>query len=101
MVFTLLRYGLLPVVFYCAVVFVSGVHIIGSNEAHRSSWKQTTATVMQSRDFGDAYAEFSGTKNDFPDPRGTLQYVVNKETAARRGPVQHAILRALPAADDN
>lgn len=41
--FMLFRYCLIPVVFYCVVVFASGVHIIATNEVQKSSWPQTTA----------------------------------------------------------
>jgi hypothetical protein len=83
--FTLFRYGLLPVVFYCIVVITAGVDALLTNTIRKSTWPQTVATVMQSRDFGDVAAAFRGTPNTFPDPRGTLQYVIDGKSYAWQG----------------
>jgi Protein of unknown function (DUF3592) len=95
--FMLFRYCLIPVVFYCVVVFASG--IIATNEVQKSSWPQTTATVTQSEDLGEAFAEFRGTENDFPDPYGTLQYVVNGETHSWQGRGRDIGLTAMTQGD--
>ena len=78
--FTLFRYGLLPVVLYCVVVITAGVDAILTNTVRKSTWPQTVVTVMQSQDFGQALAELRGTPNTFPDPRGTLRYVIDGKT---------------------
>ena len=78
--FTLFRYGLLPVVLYCVVVLTAGVDAILTNTVRKSTWPQTVVTVMQSQDFGQALAELRGTPNTFPDPRGTLRYVIDGKT---------------------
>ena len=78
--FTLFRYGLLPVVLYCVVVITAGVDAILTNTVRKSTWPQTVVTVMQSQDFGQALTELRGTPNTFPDPRGTLRYVIDGKT---------------------
>jgi len=75
--FTLFRYGLLPVVLYCLVVITAGCDAFLSNTIRKATWPQTVVTVLQSQDFGDVAAAFRGTPNTFPDPRGTVQYVVD------------------------
>jgi uncharacterized protein DUF3592 len=83
--FTLFRYGLIPVVLYCVVVITAGIDVYTTNAIQKSTWPQTVATVIQSQDFGDAFAEFSGIENNFPDPRGTLKYVIDGETFSWQG----------------
>src|SRR5260370_24734994 len=83
--FTLFRYGLVPVVLYCVVVIAAGVDAFSTNAVRKSTWPQTVATVMKSQDFGQALAEFRGTQNTFPDPRGALQYVIDGETYTWQG----------------
>ena len=83
--FTLFRYGLLPVVFYCIVVITAGVDAFLTNTIRKSSWPQTVLTVMQSQDFGDVAAAFRGTPNTFPDPRGTVKYVIDGQTYTWQG----------------
>jgi len=83
--FTLFRYGLVPVVLYCVVVIAAGVDAFSTNAVRKSAWPQTVATVMKSQDFGQALAEFRGTQNTFPDPRGALQYVIDGETYTWQG----------------
>lgn len=85
MLFTLFRYGLIPVVFYCAFVACSLIHIYWTNAVQKSTWPQTVVTVMESRDFGQVAAEFRGGKNTFPDPHGTVQYVVDGHTYTWQG----------------
>jgi hypothetical protein len=75
--FNLFRYGLGPVVVYCLVVITAGVDAFSTNTYRKFTWPQTVVTVMQSRDIGQLAAEFLGRPNTFPDPRGTLQYVVD------------------------
>jgi hypothetical protein len=75
--FTLFRYGLLPVVFYCIVVITAGVDAFLTNTVRKANWPQTVVTVVQSQDFGDVAAAFRGTPNTFPDPRGKLNYVID------------------------
>jgi hypothetical protein len=75
--FTLFRYGLLPVVFYCIVVITAGVDAFLTNTVRKANWPQTVVTVVQSQDFGDVAAAFRGTPNTFPDPRGKFNYVID------------------------
>jgi hypothetical protein len=75
--FTLFRYGLVPVVLYCLVVLAAGVVAVSTNAVHKATWPQTVVTVTQSQDFGQAFAEFRGTQNTFPDPRGTVEYAID------------------------
>jgi Protein of unknown function (DUF3592) len=83
--FTLFRYGLLPVVFYCVVVITAGVDAFLTNTVQKSKWPQTVVTVVQSQDFGDVAAAFRGTPNTFPDPRGTLKYIIDGKSYAWQG----------------
>jgi hypothetical protein len=57
------------------------------------------STVTQSEDLGEAFAEFRGTENDFPDPYGTLQYVVNGETHSWQGRGRDIGLTAMTQGD--
>jgi hypothetical protein len=83
--FKLFRYGLLPVVFFCTVVVIAGFDAVLTNTVRKSTWPQTVATVMQSQDAGDLLAKFRGTPNPFPDPYGTLSYVIDGETHTWQG----------------
>jgi hypothetical protein len=83
--FTLFRYGLIPAVFFCVVVFIGGVHIVSTNVIQKSTWPQTVVTVMQSQDPGQALAELRGTQNAFPDPYGTVRYVIGGKTYSWQG----------------
>jgi Protein of unknown function (DUF3592) len=83
--FTLFRYGLIPVAYYCLVVITAGISAFSGNAVQKSTWRQTVVTVTQAQDFGDAAAEFLGTKNTFPDPRGTVKYVIDGETFVWQG----------------
>jgi Protein of unknown function (DUF3592) len=75
--FTLFRYGLIPIVLFCVVVVAASIDTYSSNVVQKSTWRQTVVTVVESQDPGDALAAFSGTQNTFPDPHGTLSYVVD------------------------
>ena len=75
--FTLFRYGLMPVVGFCVVVIAASIDVYATNTIQKSTWRQTVVTVMQSQDPGQVAAEFRGTPNTFPNPRGTLEYVVD------------------------
>jgi hypothetical protein len=83
--FTLFRYGLTPVVLYCVVVITAGTDALLTNTIRKASWPRTVVTVMQSQDFGDVAAAFRGTPNTFPDPRGTLNYVIDGKSYAWQG----------------
>jgi Protein of unknown function (DUF3592) len=83
--FTLFRYGLIPAVFFCVVVVVSGVHIVSTNVIQKSRWPQTVVTVLQSQDAGQALAELRGTPNTFPEPFGTGRYVAGGKTYSWQG----------------
>jgi hypothetical protein len=83
--FTLFRYGLIPVVLYCVVVIAAGVDTYSTTAIRKSTWPQTVVTVTQSQDFGQAFAEFRGTQNTFPDPRGTVKYVIDGATYTWQG----------------
>jgi hypothetical protein len=75
--FTLFRYGLMPVVVYCVVVITAGIDAFLTNTVRKATWPQTVVTVVQSQDLGDMAAAFRGTPNTFPDPRGTVKYVID------------------------
>jgi hypothetical protein len=83
MLFTLFRYGLLPVVVFCGVVVCASIDVYTTNAVQKFTWGQTVATVVQSQD--DADAESGGKQNTFPDPRGTVTYVVDGETYTWQG----------------
>src|SRR5215813_4887166 len=83
--FTLFRYGLLPVVLYCIVVTTASFDALLTNTVRKSAWPQTVATVMQSQDPGRMLAELRGTPQPFSDPRGTLKYVVDGKTHTWQG----------------
>jgi hypothetical protein len=83
--FTLFRYGLIPVVLFCVVVITGGVHTVSTNSLRKSTWPQTVVTVTQSQDFNQAYAEFRGTENAFPDPYGMVRYVIAGKTYSWQG----------------
>ena len=75
--FTFFRYGLLPVVLFCGVVIAASVDTYWTNTVQKSTWPQTVVTVVRSQDLGQVAAEFRGTPNTFPDPRGTVSYVID------------------------
>lgn len=77
--FTFFRYGLAPVVFFCVVVIAASIDAYWTNASQKSTWRQTVVTVMASQDFGQKLSEFRGTPSTFPDPRGTLKYVIDGE----------------------
>jgi len=83
--FTLFRYGLTPVVLYCVVLITAGIDAFLTNTVRKATWPQTVVTVVQSQDFGDVAAAFRGTPNTFPDPRGTLKYVIDGKSYDWRG----------------
>jgi Protein of unknown function (DUF3592) len=83
--FTLFRYGLIPVVLFCIVVITGGVHTASTNSLRKSTWPQTVVTVVQSQDFNQALAEFRGTQNAFPDPYGAVRYVIGGKTYSWQG----------------
>ena len=83
--FTLFRYGLAPVVLYCVVVAAASFDALSTNSHRKSTWPQTTATVVQSQDFGQALSKLRGTPDTFPDPRGTLKYVIDGQTHTWQG----------------
>jgi hypothetical protein len=83
--FVLFRYGLMPVVSFCVVVIAASFDVYLTNTVQKSTWPQTVVTVMQSQDLGQVAAEFRGTQNTFPDPRGTLEYVIDGRTYTWQG----------------
>jgi len=85
MVFNLFRYGFLPVVLFCVIVIAASIDAYTTNQAHKSTWRQTEITVVQSQDFGETSAKLRGTKNTFPDPHGTVRYVIDGETYTWQG----------------
>ena len=85
LVFTLFRYGLMPVVVFCLTIVAASIDVYSTNAIQHSTWQQTVATVVKSEDFGDVAAKFVGTPNTFPDPRGTLTYVVDGKTYTWQG----------------
>jgi hypothetical protein len=72
-------------VIYCVVVIAAGIDVITTNAVRKSTWPQTDATVMQSQDIGQVAAELRGVENSFPDPSGTLQYVIDGMTFTWHG----------------
>ena len=83
--FMLFRYGLIPVVLFCGVVIAASIDTYSTNIVQKSTWRQTVVTVMESQDFGQGLAEFRGTQNTFPDPHGTVQYVIDGKTYTWQG----------------
>ena len=83
--FALFRYGLLPAVLFCVVIVAASFDAYSTNAARESTWPLTVATVMESQDVGAASAEFRGAENTFPDPHGSLKYVVDRKTYAWQG----------------
>jgi len=83
--FMLFRFGLIPVVLFCLVVITASIDVYGHNLVRKSTWPQTAATVVQSRDLSQLAADVRGTPNTFPDPRGTLTYVVDGKTHTWQG----------------
>ena len=83
--FTLFRYGLLPIVLYCVIVITAGCDAFLTNTFRKSTWPQTVVHVVQSQDLGDVAAAWRGTPNTFPDPRGTVIYVIDGKSYAWQG----------------
>jgi hypothetical protein len=83
--FMLFRYGLIPVVLFCVVVIAASIDTYTTNVVQKSSWLQTVVTVMESQDLGQGLAEFRGTQNTFPDPHGTVRYVIDGKTYTWQG----------------
>ena len=83
--FTLGRYGLIPVVLFCALIVVASIDTHWTNAVRKSAWPRTVVTVTQSQDPGQVAAEVRGVQNTFPDPRGTVNYVVNGQTYTWQG----------------
>ena len=83
--FTIFRYGLIPVVLFCVVAVAAGVHTVWTNSIQKFTWPQTVITVVQSQDIGQASAEFRGTPNSFPDPHGTVRYVIGGKNYTWQG----------------
>jgi hypothetical protein len=83
--FTLFRYGLLPVVLYCGVVVTAGIDAFLTNTVRKATWPQTVVHVVQSQDLGDMAAAFRGTPNTFPDPRGSVTYLIDGKSYAWQG----------------
>lgn len=83
--FTLFRYGLLPIVLYCVIIVAASIEVFSTNAVQQSTWQQVVVRVVDARDFGDIAAQFAGRTNDFPDPYGTLKYVVDGKTFTWKG----------------
>jgi hypothetical protein len=83
--FNLLRYGLIPVVGFCVIVVSASIDVYSTTAIRQSTWPQTVATVVRSQDLGDVAAKFRGTPNTFPDPRGTLTYVIDGKAHTWQG----------------
>ena len=83
--FTLGRYGLIPVVLFCALIVTASIDAHWTNATRKSAWPQTVVTVTQSQDPGQVAAEARGTKNTFPDPHGTVTYVVDGKSYTWQG----------------
>jgi hypothetical protein len=97
--FTWFRYGLLPVVLYCLIVIAAGIDAMATNAMQSSTWRPTVATVVESQDWGAALAEFRGTENTFPDPRGTLQYFIDGQSYTWKGRGRDIGLTAMTPGD--
>src|SRR5262249_15130831 len=83
--FTAFRYGLLPVVLFCIVVVSASIDTISENATRKSDWPQVVARVIDAQAAGDMLAKFRGATNDFPDPYGTLRYVVGGKNFTWQG----------------
>jgi hypothetical protein len=97
--FTLFRYGLLPVVGFCVVIVAASIDVFATNSFQKSTWPQTVVTVVQSEDWGEAAAKFRGTPNTFPDPRGTLQYIADGKSYTWKGRGRDIGLTAMNPGD--
>jgi Protein of unknown function (DUF3592) len=74
--FTIFRYGLIPIVLFCVVAIAACVDTVWTNSVQKSTWPQTVITVVQSQDLGEA---------SFPDPHGTVSYVIGGKTYTWEG----------------
>ena len=83
--FTLFRYGLLPIVLFCVVIIAASIDTFSTNVSRESTWPQTVVTVMKSQDFGQVLAEPRGTENSFSGPHGTVRYVIDGKTYTWQG----------------
>jgi len=83
--FQALRYGLLPVVLFCGTIVVASVDVAWENIAHRSTWRETVATVVQSQDLGDVVIDSPFTRSTAPNPTETVVYLVDGETHTWKG----------------
>ena len=70
---------------FCLVVVAAGIDTYSTNAVQKSTWPQTVVTVVELQDLGEALAEFRGKPNTFPDPHGTLSYVVDGKTYTWQG----------------
>ena len=97
--FTLFRYGLLPVVGFCVVIVAASIDVYSTNTIQKSTWPQTVVTVVQSQDPGQMLAELRGTEKTFSDPRGTLTYVIDGKTYTWQGRGRDIGLTAMNPGD--
>ena len=97
--FPLLRYGLLPVVLFCAIVVSATIDAFVTAAHRKSTWPQTVATVTRAEDPGDLAARFQGGPKNFSEPYGTLHYVVNGETRTWKGRARDIGVTAMKSGD--
>jgi hypothetical protein len=83
--FTWLRYGLAPVVYYCLIIVTASIDAFSTNSVQKSTWTQTVATVLRAEDIGETFAEFRRTQKTFSEFYGTLQYAVDGVTYTWQG----------------
>ncbi|MBV8835059.1 MAG: hypothetical protein JO000_00840 [Alphaproteobacteria bacterium] len=67
------------------MIVAASVDVRWTNAARKSAWPQTVATVTQSQDVGRTFAEANGKQNAFPDPRGTVKYVIDGKSYTWQG----------------
>jgi hypothetical protein len=100
MLFNLFRFGLLPVVLFCGVVVTATVDAYWTNIVQKSTWPQTVVTVMESQDLGRELAQSRRTENTFPDPHGTVSYVIDGTAHTWKGRGRDIGVTVMNAGDE-
>ncbi len=80
--FTLFRYGLVPIAGYCLMVIVFSIHIVWANGVQKRTWPET---CRHRRGIERLRQCPSAGQNTFPDPHGIVRYVVDGKTYTWRG----------------
>lgn len=97
--FKFIRNALAPVALFCCVIIAASADAYWTNASRKASWPQTIVTVLQAQHLGDVAAEWRGTPNNFPDPRGSISYTVDGQTYTWRGRGREIGLTAMTPGD--